>query len=219
MRVGPLPSAVSVGHRLVWVASQVDSTVAGIDPRNGQVVKLARFARGELWPGALAVGPFGVWVVTAGGNEVSVFDPGTMTFRQRLAVPGARTLATAGREAWVGVAGGMLLRVRNRAIAHIALSMRGSGTAHRSRRGAASGLPREATSWDSILRAAPSASVSTYRGTRMPDRSPPVGISGWSTEPGARYCDCGPANGLERVFRPVKERWRPVTEHLRPDQL
>jgi streptogramin lyase len=127
MRVGPLPSAVSVGHRLIWVASQLDSTVAGIDPRDGQVVKLARFARGELWPGALAVGPFGVWVVTAGGNEVSVFDPETMTFRQRLAVPGARTLATAGREAWIGVKGGTLLRVRNRAIAHIALRMRGSG--------------------------------------------------------------------------------------------
>lgn len=125
--VGALPSAVAVGHGLVWVASQLDSTVAGVDPRSGRVVKLARFARGELWPGALAVGPSGVWVVTAGGNEVSVFDPETMTLRQRLAVPGARTLATAGREAWVGVAGGMVLRVRNRAIAHVALSMRGSG--------------------------------------------------------------------------------------------
>ena len=114
IRVGPLPSAVAIGHGLVWVASQLDSTVAGIDPRSGQVVKLARFAGGELWPGALAVGPAGVSVVTAAGNEVSVFDPETMTFRRRLAVPGARTLAAAGQDTPVGVAGGTLLRVRNR---------------------------------------------------------------------------------------------------------
>ena len=127
IRVGPLPSAVAVGHRLVWVASQLASTVAGIDPRSGQVEKLARFAAGELWPGALAVGPAGVWVVTAAGNEVSVFDPETMTFRHRLAVPGARTLAAAGQEAWVGVAGGALLRVRNGFAVPVALSMRGDG--------------------------------------------------------------------------------------------
>ena len=125
--VDPLPSAVEVGHGLVWVASQLASTVSGIDPRTGQVVKLARFARGELWPGALAVGRSGVWVVSAAGNEVSVFDPGTMTFRHRLALPGARTLAAAGQEAWVGIAGGTLLRVRNDTIAPVALGTRGDG--------------------------------------------------------------------------------------------
>ncbi len=62
IRVDGLPSGLVIGHGLVWVASQLESTVAGIDPRTGVVVKLARFARGELWPGGLAVGPEGVWV-------------------------------------------------------------------------------------------------------------------------------------------------------------
>jgi hypothetical protein len=112
--IGRLPSAVATGHGLVWVASQVDSTVAGIDPRTGAVVKLARFARGELWPGGLAVGPAGVWVITGAGNEVSLFDPVTMRFRYRLRIVGARTLVTAGRSVWVGIAAeGSIVRVRN----------------------------------------------------------------------------------------------------------
>lgn len=111
-RVDPLPSAVAAGHGLVWVASQLASSVAGIDPHTGQVMKLARFAPGELWPGGLAVSRYGVWVVTAAGNEVSVFDPDTMTLRNRIRVPGARTVLAAGRGAWVGLAGrNELLRI------------------------------------------------------------------------------------------------------------
>lgn len=126
--VDPLPSAVAVGHGLVWVASQLESTVAGINPKTGQVVKLARFARGELWPGGLAVSHDGVWVVTAAGNEVSVFDPATMTFRYRLRVPGARTLVATGREAWVGVAGGSRLRrIRDGRLVHPVLGVRSDG--------------------------------------------------------------------------------------------
>jgi DNA-binding beta-propeller fold protein YncE len=118
---------VAVGHGLVWVASQLASTVSGIDPRTGQVVKLARFAQGELWPGALAVSREGVWVVTAGGNEVSVFDPETMTFRRRLHVTNARTLAVAGGTAWVGLAGGKLLRIRGSKTVPVAVGIRGDG--------------------------------------------------------------------------------------------
>lgn len=126
--VDPLPSAVAVGHGLVWVTSQLESTVAGIDPETGQVVKLARFARGELWPGALAVDRYGVWVVTGRGNEVSVFDPETMTFRDRLLVPGARTLVADGLGAWVGVAGGSaLLRIRHGRVVRAPLGMRSDG--------------------------------------------------------------------------------------------
>ena len=127
-RVDSLPSAVAVGHGLVWVASQLESTVSGVDPRTGQVVKLARFARGELWPGALAVGPYGVWVVTGGGNEVSVFDPETMTFRNRLRVPRARAIAATGNGGWVGMAGGgALLRVRDGRVVRFPLGMRPDG--------------------------------------------------------------------------------------------
>ena len=127
-RLDPLPSAVAVGHGLVWVASQLASSVAGIDPRTGRIVKLALFARGELWPGALAVDRYGVWVVTGGGNEVSVFDPETMSFRARLPVPGARALVADGSGAWVGVAGGTaLLRIRHGRVVQAPLGMRSGG--------------------------------------------------------------------------------------------
>ena len=110
--VDGMPSGLALGHGLVWVESQLESTVAGIDPRTGAVVKLARFARGELWPGGLAVGPAGVWVITGAGNEVSLFDPATMRFRYRMPVAGARTIVAAGRSAWVGLAA-------ERSVAHI----------------------------------------------------------------------------------------------------
>ncbi len=127
-RVDSLPSAVAVGHGLVWVASQLRSTVAGIDPSTGDVVKLARFARGELWPGGLAVGPYGVWVITAAGNEVSVFDPETMTFRDRVRVPGARTLVADGDGAWVGVAGkSELVRIHDGRVVRVRSGVRADG--------------------------------------------------------------------------------------------
>ena len=127
-RVGELPSRVAVGHGLVWVASQLESTVAGIDPRSGQTLKLARFAHGELWPGGLAVGPEGVWVITGAGNVVSLFDPETMRLRYRLPLRGARTLVTVGRSAWVGLAAGRsIVRIRDGRLSHAETGVRSNG--------------------------------------------------------------------------------------------
>lgn len=126
--VDPLPSGLALGHGLVWVASQLESTVAGIDPRTGDVVKLARFARGELWPGGLAVGPAGVWVITGGGNEVSLFDPGTMRFRYRMPVARARTIVAAGHSAWVGLAAERsVARIRDGRLSRVDTGARASG--------------------------------------------------------------------------------------------
>ena len=123
-----MPSGLAIGHGLVWVASQLESTVAGIDPVTGEVVKLARFGRGELWPGGLAVGPEGVWVITGAGNEVSLFDPETMRFRYRLPLRGARTLVTAGRSAWVGLAAGRsIVRIRDGRLSHAETGVRSNG--------------------------------------------------------------------------------------------
>jgi hypothetical protein len=94
----------------------------------GEVVNLARFHRGELWPGGLAVGPEGVWVITGAGNQVSVFDPATMRFRFRLRVSGARTLVAAGRPAWVGLAARRsLARVRDGRLSYTVTGVRASG--------------------------------------------------------------------------------------------
>ncbi len=126
--VDSLPSGLAIGHGLVWVASQLESTVAGIDPTSGEVLKLARFARGELWPGGLAVGPDGVWVITGAGNEVSLFDPATMTFRHRTRVPGARTLVSVGRAAWVGIASERtLLRIHDGRLLAAEIVLRADG--------------------------------------------------------------------------------------------
>ena len=126
--VDPLPSGLALGHGLVWVESQLASTVAGIDPRTGDVVKLARFAGGELWPGGLAVGPAGVWVITGGGNEVSLFDPATMRFRYRMPVAGARTIVAAGRAAWVGLAAERsVARIQDGRISRVDIRARANG--------------------------------------------------------------------------------------------
>ena len=127
-RVDALPSGLAIGHGLVWVASQHESTVAGVDPVTGDVVKLARFNRGELWPGGLAVGPEGVWVITGAGREVSLFDPATMRFRQRLPITGARTVAAEGRSAWVGLAATRsLARVHGGRLSYVETGIRSGG--------------------------------------------------------------------------------------------
>ena len=59
-------------------------------PREGRQARSLRPR--ELWPGGLATGPEGVWVITGAGNEVSLFDPETMTFRYRTSVVGARSI-------------------------------------------------------------------------------------------------------------------------------
>jgi streptogramin lyase len=126
--VDPLPSGLALGHGLVWVESQLESTVAGIDPGTGAVVKLARFARGELWPGGLAVGPAGVWVITGAGNEVSLFDPATMRFRYRMPVAGARTVVAAGRSAWIGLAAARsVVRIHDGRVSRFDIGARAGG--------------------------------------------------------------------------------------------
>ena len=98
-----MPSAVATGHGLVWVSSQLDSTLVGVDPSTGRVVKRVEFAYGELWPGALAVSPAGVWVIAARGNELVLIDPSATRVVRRVPVRGARSLAVTGKTVWVGL--------------------------------------------------------------------------------------------------------------------
>ena len=59
---------------------------------------------------------------------MSVFDPETMSFRDRLRVPGARTLVAGAAGAWIGVAGGTaLLRIRHGRVVQAPLGMRSDG--------------------------------------------------------------------------------------------
>ncbi len=120
-RIGELPSGVIVGHGLVWVASQLRSTVSGVDPRTGRIVKVVQFTYGELWPGGIASTPDGVWVVTGGGNELTLVDPERMVVARRVSVRGARALAVTGRSLWVGLArSGALLRIDPDAVSPVA---------------------------------------------------------------------------------------------------
>ena len=74
-RVGGLPTGVTVGHGSVWVANQLDTTVSRVSPRTGRVLSTTRLGPGELWPGAIAAGAEGVWLVTGGGNRVESNRP------------------------------------------------------------------------------------------------------------------------------------------------
>ena len=88
---------------------------------------------------------------------MSVFDPETMTFRDRLHVPGARTLVADGLGAWVGVAGGSaLLRIHHGRVVRAPLGMRSDGYDRRSRQRVACGSWRGTLWWGSTPRAAPS---------------------------------------------------------------
>ena len=120
--VGDLPSGVAVGHGLVWVASQLRSTVSGVDPRTGRVVKLVRFSYGELWPGGIAVTRDGVWVITGGGNELSLVDPVHMVVARQLSIRGARSLAVAGGSLCVGLSrSDAILRIGSEAVSRLAI--------------------------------------------------------------------------------------------------
>ena len=125
--VGRMPTGLAVGHGRVWVVSQLDSTLVGIDPRTSRVVASRRFAYGELWPGGLAVAMDGVWVITGRGTEVTRLDPRHAAVERRIAVEGARTLASTGSSVWVGRAGDRpIVRIDARDVVAVGLSGRGA---------------------------------------------------------------------------------------------
>ena len=102
--VGALPGGVTVGF----------GSGLGHEPRRperdagrsgvGARVSTTRLDWSELWPGAIAAGPDGIWVVTGGGSEVTRIDPRTARVDFSLPVGGARSLTTVGDVLWVGLA-------------------------------------------------------------------------------------------------------------------
>jgi streptogramin lyase len=117
IRVGHLPTGVAVGFGSVWVANQVDATISRIAPETGRVTATISLGNDELWPGAIAAGPGGLWLVAGAGNELVRIDPRASRVAQRLPAPGARTLAAAHGALWVGFANSQtLLRVDREAM-------------------------------------------------------------------------------------------------------
>jgi hypothetical protein len=117
IRVGHLPTGVAVGFGSVWVANQVDVSISRIAPETGRVTATISLRNDELWPGALAAGPRGLWLVAGGGNALVRIDPRTSRVAQRIPAPGARTLAAAHGALWVGFADSQaLLRIDREAM-------------------------------------------------------------------------------------------------------
>jgi ABC-type transport system substrate-binding protein/DNA-binding SARP family transcriptional activator len=97
-RVGRAPDAVASGDGSVWIASQLDGTVARVTGRHDPVVII----RVGGAPAALAFGAGSLWEADGDGRDVAQIDPGSNTIIQRRAAGNApQSLAVAAGALWV----------------------------------------------------------------------------------------------------------------------
>ena len=96
-RVGGLPGGIVLTRSDVWVLGIEQPSITIADRRNGLPVVHLTFRAGDLWPGAIAYGPHGVWLVTGHKTAVTLMDPDLLVSRGRIPLRGARLLAATAR--------------------------------------------------------------------------------------------------------------------------
>jgi YVTN family beta-propeller protein len=103
--VGSAPSGVAVTAGSVWVAEQHDGAVTRVDPATNRVIATIPVGpTGSAGPQLMTVGPGGVWVDIQNNRTVVQVDAATNTVGLVVHLEG--TLASDGREVWIGLDGG-----------------------------------------------------------------------------------------------------------------
>jgi YVTN family beta-propeller protein len=93
------PKDVTVGEGAVWVTSQLDDTLARIDPKTGAISGRVRVGRGAA---GVAVGVGSIWVANEVDGTVSRVDPRTLRVVETIDVGGAPNEIAAGKSGvWV----------------------------------------------------------------------------------------------------------------------
>lgn len=100
-RVGPLPGGIAIERSSVWVLSLEEPSITVADRRRELAPVRLLFGAGELWPGAIAAGPHGVWVATEHRHAVILLDPELYISRGRVAIDGVESLAATPNGVWV----------------------------------------------------------------------------------------------------------------------
>jgi peptide/nickel transport system substrate-binding protein len=85
----------------IWVANQLDATVARLDPSTGSILALVHVGEG---PSSLAAAAGHVWVANELDDSVNSIDPATDTVVETMHVGGAAAFVAAdGEGLWLGV--------------------------------------------------------------------------------------------------------------------
>ncbi len=102
---GTAPEGVAVSEGSVWVADHGDGAITRVDPSTDTVViKIPTGPTGQNNPETMAAGPNGVFVDVASMYAVLRIDPATN--RVGLSVPRSGTIASDGKEVWIGTDSG-----------------------------------------------------------------------------------------------------------------
>ena len=99
--VGGLPGGIALTRTDVWVLGLETPSIT-VSDRDGELPPLhLTFGAGELWPGAIAAGPHGVWVSTGHRTGVTLIDDDTPPLvRGRVALWGVERLVSTATGAW-----------------------------------------------------------------------------------------------------------------------
>jgi hypothetical protein len=99
-RVGGLPGGIALTRSDVWVLGLEESSVTLADRRTQLPTVHLTFGRDELWPGAIAVGPHGVWLSTGHKTSVTLVDPDRYVTRGKVELRGVDRLAATSSGVW-----------------------------------------------------------------------------------------------------------------------
>jgi hypothetical protein len=100
-RVGGLPAGIALTGSDVWALGLEEPSITLADRWNQLPTMHLRFGKGELWPGAIASGPQGVWVATGHRTAVTLMDREGYVSLGRVELPGVSLLAATSAGLWV----------------------------------------------------------------------------------------------------------------------
>lgn len=101
VRVGGLPGGIVLTRSDVWVLGVEQPSITIADRWSGLPVVHLTFRAGDLWPGAIASGPHGVWLVTGHQSSLTLMDPDLLVTRGRIPLRGGRLLTATAHGVWV----------------------------------------------------------------------------------------------------------------------
>lgn len=99
-RVGGLPGGIALTRSDVWVLGLEEPSITLADRWTELPTVHLTFGRDELWPGAIAVGPHGVWLSTGHKTSVTLVDPDRHLTCGKVGLRGVNRLAATSRGVW-----------------------------------------------------------------------------------------------------------------------